>query len=122
MIIGPVYLGLIIASFLVLAYSYTRQRDYIYECSLLDEKIAMGSSLQARTLAWVMSTNLLLVIFTLGLALPWAKVRMARLVVENTKVDTSIGFDEYMTEKQDAQSSLGEQIGDAFDVDVGIAI
>ena len=52
--------------------------------------------------------------------MPWAKVRMARLILENTQVDTSQGFSEYLTQKQKEQSSLGEQIGDAFDVDVGI--
>jgi len=60
-----------------------------------------------------------LVIITAGLYYPWAKVRMTRLMVENTLVDTSYGFDDYITEKQE-ESSLGEQIGDAFDVDVGL--
>ena len=60
-----------------------------------------------------------MVIITAGLYYPWAKVRMTRLMVENTLVDTSYGFDDYITEKQE-ESSLGEQIGDAFDVDVGL--
>ncbi len=67
-----------------------------------------------------MITNFLLVIVTLGLGVPWAKVRMARLFLENTHVDTSIGIDSYLTQRQEEQSSLGEQIGDAFDVDVGV--
>jgi len=60
-------------------------------------------------------------VITIGLAFPWAKVRMARLMLENTLVDTSVGFDEYITQKQNEESSLGDQIGDAFDVDVGVA-
>jgi len=42
-------------------------------------------------------------------------------MLENTLVDTEYGFDAYLSEKQEEQSSLGEQIGDAFDVDVGVA-
>ena len=68
-----------------------------------------------------MISNLFLVILTLGLAFPWAKVRVARLMLENTLVDTEIGFDEYISQKQAEVSALGDQIGDAFDVDVGVA-
>lgn len=120
LLIGILYLGFIIVSLLIVAYLYTRQRTYIYDNSNLDKKITFASMLKARPLAWVMITNFIIVIFTLGLGLPWAKVRMARLILENTQVDTSQGFSEYLTQKQKEQSSLGEQIGDAFDVDVGI--
>ena len=119
-VFGIFYLGLIISSFIIIAYSYTRQRAYILDNSVLDEKITFASTLKARQFAWVTVSNFILVICTLGFALPWAKVRMARLILENTHVDTSIGFDDYVTQKQNEQSSLGEQIGDAFDVDVGL--
>ena len=65
---------------------------------------------------------LLIIIFTLGLGSPWAHVRMARYMAEHTKVDTSEGFDEYVTQQLNEQSALGDQLGDAFDVDVGIGI
>jgi len=119
-VIGLVYLGFILISMLVIAYYMTRAREYIYDNSSLDEKITFASTLKAWPLAWVMITNFLLIIITLGLGMPWAKVRMARLFLENTQVDTSIGIDSYLTQRQEEQSSLGEQIGDAFDVDVGV--
>jgi len=119
-IILSVYGGLIFASMLILAYSMTRQRTYIFENTTLDEKIKFASTLEAKPLVWVMFTNLIAILLTIGLAFPWAKVRMARLMVENTLVDTEHGFDAYMTQKQKEESSLGEQIGDAFDVDVGL--
>ncbi len=121
-VIGLVYLGFILISMFVLAYFVTRTRTYIYDNSNLDNKITFASNLKALPFTWVMITNFLLVIFTLGLGLPWAKVRIARLFLENTNVDTSVGIDNYLTQRQEEQSSLGEQIGDAFDVDVGIGI
>ena len=120
LLVPVVYLLFIIASMFVIAYSLTRQRSYVYANTRLDSKINFASTLKAKSLSWVMISNLFLILFTFGLAFPWAKVRVARLVVENTLVDTSIGFNEYMTEKQNEESSLGEQIGDAFDVDVGL--
>lgn len=122
LVIGPVYFAMIAASFLVIAYAYARQRTYIFANSRLDETIGFASTLRASSLAWVMATNFVAIIFTLGLALPWAKVRMARLILDNTQVNTEVGFDQYLTQKQEEQSSLGEQIGDAFDVDVGMGI
>ena len=121
-IVFLLYFGFVLVGVAAIAYSTTRQREYIYENSKLDEKIAFASIIKARQLMWVMVSNLLLIIFTLGIATPWVKVRIARLFLENTEVDTRIGFDEYVTQKQQEQSSLGDQIGDAFDVEVGIGI
>jgi len=117
-----VYVAFIFTIITLLSYSYARQRKYIYENTKLDGVIAFSSSLRARRIAWVSVTNLLLVIVTLGLATPWAKVRMAKVLLENTHVDTSVGFDNYVSQKQAEQSSLGEQIGDAFNVDVGVGL
>ncbi len=61
-------------------------------------------------------------VFVAGLVFCWAKVRMARLMLTGTHVDTQVGFDEYVTEKQSQESSLGDQIGDAFNVDIGIGV
>ena len=119
---GIVYIAIIVIFMFILAYSITRYRSYIYENTSLDGKISLASTLSAIPLSWVMISNLLAVILTLGLALPWAKVRMARLILVNTHVNTEAGFDQYLTQKQKEESSLGEQIGDAFDVDVGLAL
>lgn len=121
-IIAAIYLGFIFLTFLIAGYSYTRQHNYIVNNTVLDDKIALASTLKARSFALLMITNLLLVLVTLGLGLPWAKVRMARFIVENTQVDTEAGFEGYVTQQQEYQSSLGDQIGDAFDIDAGLAI
>jgi uncharacterized membrane protein YjgN (DUF898 family) len=121
-IVGLAYLGMILASMFIMAYSMTRQRTYVYNNTTLDDEISFGSTLKAKQFAWVMITNFLAVIATLGLAMPWAKVRVARVMLENTQVHATAGFDQYMTQKQNESSSLGEQIGDAFDVDVGLGL
>ena len=121
-VIGVTYLGFIVISMFVFSYTHARQRQYIFENTKLDSKITFSSTLDAMPLAWVSISNFLAIIFSLGLALPWAKVRAARLVLENSSVDTDAGFDQYVTQQQARQSALGEQLGDAFDVDLGIGI
>jgi uncharacterized membrane protein YjgN (DUF898 family) len=120
--IFPVYIGLIGIGLFVRAYFYTRQRTYLIENLSLDRHITFVSTLTVRSYVWVLLSNFLLIIVTIGLATPWASVRLARVVIENTQLHSEAGFDKYFTEKQEQQSSLGEQIGDAFDVDMGIGI
>ena len=119
--IAMIYAVMIFAMIPILSYSLTRQRTYVFDNIMLDNKISFKSTLRARDMMWVIFTNILMVLLTIGFAAPWAKVRMARLVLENTQVETEQGFDEYLTQKQNEESSLGDQIGDAFDVDVGVA-
>ncbi len=121
-LIAGLYLAFILVAVVSFSYVYARQRRYIFENTKLDEKIGFMSSLRATPMAWVSVSNIFLVICTLGLGIPWAKVRIMRLITENTHVDTSHGLSDYVTQQQEYQSSLGDQIGDAFDVDVGIGI
>jgi len=114
------YIGTLLGMLVIMAYVVSRERAYIYENTLLDNKIAFESTLGAREFAFVMFTNFLLVAFTLGLATPWAKVRVAKVMLANTLVDTSVGFDEYITQQQTKVSAIGEQIGEAFDVDIDV--
>ncbi len=120
--IGVIYFILIVASFIIAAYTKARQRLYIFSNTTLDNDITFASTLKARSLAWVMISNLFLIILTLGLAFPWAKVRMIRLTLENTQVDSEQGFEHYISQQQQSQSAIGEQIGDTFDVDFGVGI
>ncbi len=114
------YLGFMVSFLLVGAYIVSRTRAYIYENTLLDNRVSFKSTLGARALAWVMFTNFLMIIVTIGFAMPWAKVRMARLMLENTLVDTSVGFDDYITQEQERGGAIGEQIGEVFDVDIDV--
>ncbi len=57
----------------------------------------------------------------MGIGSAWAAVRMSRYVTTNTWIDDSnITLDDYLTQKVQEQSAIGEEIGDAFDVDVGV--
>ena len=114
------YMAIIYLGTLAVAYYSGRNRNYIYGNAKLDEKINFASTIRTKPYAWIMMTNFLAVLFSIGLAYPWAKVRMTRYMLEHTEVSTEAGFDEYLSEKQKIESSLGDQIGDAFNVDVGI--
>jgi uncharacterized membrane protein YjgN (DUF898 family) len=120
--LGLLYLVFLLSSFIVVAYFQAQVRQYVFGNTLLNSKVSFSSSLTTTSLAWLMMSNFILVIMTLGLATPWAKVRRVKLVLNRTLVDVESGFDGYITQQKGQQSALGEQIGDAFDVDIGVGV
>ena len=117
-----IYIILIIASIFITAYKTTKDREYIFKNTTLGEKIKFSSTLEPLAFGWVVFSNLLLILISLGFATPWTKVRLARYVLSHTFVESEEGLDVFITEKTEEQSALGEQIGDAFDVDVSVGI
>lgn len=77
------------------------------------------STVKAWPLAWIEMTNLLGMVFTLGLFYPWAAVRKMRYQLENTTLDTPGGLGEFEAAQGEAGEALGEELGEFFDVDFG---
>lgn len=118
-----IYFGFIATFLFATAYSFSRQRQYLFANTTLDRAITFKSTVRARGYFYVLLTNMLLVLFTIGLAMPWAKVRVARYIADNSWIEASeIDINHYLTQKEKEQSALGEEIGDVLDIDVGIAI
>lgn len=67
-------------------------------------------------------SNLLVLIATLGLAYPWVSVRLAKYYAENTMFFFKISLDDFVAGEEETLSALGEEIGEAFDMDMDIAI
>ena len=80
----------------------------------------LRSNLQIAPLVWIYVTNLLGIVFTLGLFYPWAKVRQTRYQLENMAVDSDGNLSGFMADATPKTSALGEEAGDFFDVDFGL--
>jgi uncharacterized membrane protein YjgN (DUF898 family) len=80
----------------------------------------LRSNLQIAPLVWIYVTNLLGIVFTLGLFYPWAKVRQTRYQLENMAVDSDGNLSGFMADATPRTSALGEEAGDFFDVDFGL--
>lgn len=118
-----IYFGFIATFLFATAYSFSRQRQYLFENTTLDNAITFKSTVDAKGYFSVLVTNMLLVLFTIGLALPWAKVRVARYIADNSWIEASdMDINSYLTQKEQEQSAIGEEIGDVLDIDIDIAI
>lgn len=68
---------------------------------------------------WLLFTNTLGIVVTLGLFIPWARVRTARYKAEHTRVLAVGDLDAFAADEREAVNSVGEGVGDLFDIEVG---
>lgn len=71
---------------------------------------------------WVFISNSLVVGLTLGLAYPWAKVRMARLTANSLSFRSAGNLGDIVASQSKEKSAIGEELGQVYDVDVGFGI
>ena len=116
-ILGPLLaMGLYL---FVFAYVSVRTNNLIYNTTSLQQH-GFESTLAVGRLAWIYLSNWFLVAITLGLATPWAKVRLANYRAECLTLLAEGSIDEFVAAEEQSVSSLGEEIGDAFDMDIGL--
>ncbi|MFU8836760.1 MAG: YjgN family protein [Thiohalomonadaceae bacterium] len=115
--IGPLFL--MAAYLLAFAYVTANTSNLIYNQSNLDVH-GFDSRLVFTRLAFIYFTNGLLILFTLGLAIPWAKVRLARYRAECLSLNAEGELDSFIAAEDQRRSALGEEIGEAFDIDIGL--
>lgn len=78
------------------------------------------STLNAKELAVIYFTNWLMIVLTLGLAYPWAKVRLARYRADHLSVMVDGSLNAFIAAEEEQVNSLGEELGEAFDIDIGL--
>lgn len=80
----------------------------------------LKSSLRARDLAWIYFTNILGIMLSFGLLVPWAKVRTMRYRMNKLELLAANNLDQFVQAEQSKASALGEEVGEVFDLDIGI--
>ena len=88
----------------------------------------MGSFAYDSALTWIpllplfalYASNFFLVVLTLGLYVPWAKVREMRLQLASLRVLVEGDLDRFVAAAGEGVDAVGEELGDLFDVDFGL--
>jgi uncharacterized membrane protein YjgN (DUF898 family) len=96
----------------------------VFNLSLNRAKFDGRHELCSRVSPWVMSwiviSNLLLILVTLGLFYPWARVRMTRYETTRLSLVAASDLDEYTSELERARSAVGEEVAGFFDLGIGL--
>jgi uncharacterized membrane protein YjgN (DUF898 family) len=78
------------------------------------------STLRARDLAWLYVSNIIAVFATLGLAVPWVTIRMARYRASKLCVVGAASLESFVAAPGVVGTATGSEVGDLFDVDVSL--
>ena len=116
-----VYFALIFA-FLPAAVIYRAMvRNTIYAHTVLEGGHRFISSVRPLRMLALVVTNVIVVVCTLGLALPWAQIRLARFMAYNTAVVPIGSLDAFAGKVQADQSAIGDAFADLEGFDIGAA-
>ncbi len=80
----------------------------------------LESNMSKRTTVWIFFTNSLLILLTLGLYTPWAKVRMASYRASCTTAVIAGDLDKFIGTQVEQVNAFGQEFGDVFDMDIAI--
>lgn len=103
-----------------LGYTQSRVANLVYCNTTLEGGVSMRSTLRARTLAGVYFINALAIVFSLGLALPWAAIRVVRVRAAALEVVSAEGIDRFVAGAAPAVGATGEEVGELFAFDVAL--
>lgn len=104
---------------LVFVFVTVSEANLIYNMSGI-EKHGLTSTLKVSEWLGLQITNGLAILLTAGLALPWTQIRMARYKANHLVLNANGDLDSFVADQQKQASALGEELGDVFDVEVGI--
>ena len=95
-----------------------RLQNAIWNYTTLGESTFI-SSVKSRRLFWILLTNLLGTVATLGMYRPFAQVRLARYYASSMTVVQVGALNVFAAEDGDDVAATGEETADLFDFDIG---
>jgi uncharacterized membrane protein YjgN (DUF898 family) len=79
----------------------------------------LRSNLQFKAVGWLFLSNTIAIIFSLGLLIPYAQIRMTRYQLGMMSLQAT-NLDQITANNQHEEGALGESMIDAFDLDIGL--
>ena len=107
----------------VIGYTYltTRLQNYFFNNTKVGEH-QLYLKLNHWRVLWIRMSNLVVIALTLGLMIPWAKVRMARYQIQQMSLIPDGDLDVAVSEEQAKISAMGEEFGEGMDLDLGLGV
>ena len=97
-------------------------RNAIYAGASLEGGHRFGSTISPPTLVWIAIGNAVAIVASVGMLLPWARIRIARYLCAHTSVTPAGSLDEFVGEAERRQSAFGDAFMDIEGIDVGAAV
>jgi uncharacterized membrane protein YjgN (DUF898 family) len=79
-----------------------------------------SSNLKVGKMFWIYLSNFAAVLLSVGLLIPWAKIRIARYRLESLALQTEDNLDGIVAAEQERVRATGEELAEVLDVDLGL--
>ena len=99
-------------------YLYAKKLNYSWNNTSLGG-MTFRFSLEVPDLIWIRLSNLVLSFLSLGLLIPWARVRRARYILSRIEVSMPAGIDDIRAVSISDEDALGDTAADFFDWEIG---
>jgi len=110
------YLGLF---FVVMPFVWSRFLNLVWG-NMSIGALRFSSTVRARGMLWIMLTNFLGMVCTLGLFWPWAVVRMMRYRIENLALENAEALDGFVGQAAQESAAAGDEAAEWLDLDLGL--
>ncbi len=95
-------------------------RNIMVKTLTLSEVMEFNSDIHPGRFIWISLSNLVAVVVTIGLLLPWATVRIYRYLAECTQTRIHGDMNQFVDDARVLQSSFGQEFADFEGIDVSI--
>lgn len=110
-IVGLFYLGF----FAVMVFLKVRYTNLMWNSTHLAMH-RFESTLRVRDMMWLYASNLVAIVCSIGLAVPWAMIRLARYRAEHFAVVATGSIDDFAAEAEGQHGATGAELVDALDL------
>lgn len=104
---------------LIIIYIQTRTINLVFASSTVKGH-QFESRLRVRNMFYIYISNILVIIVSLGLMIPWCTIRLARYRLKNMSLIASGSLDDFIANQQNEVKATASEFVDAFDVDLGL--
>ncbi|NDP48939.1 MAG: DUF898 domain-containing protein [Sulfuriferula multivorans] len=109
------YLMTLVAGAMIMA----RTANLFYNATTIGP-VGFQSSQRARDLIWLYFSNLVLIALTVGIFIPWAKVRLARYRAGRLAVTGPVDLGQFAAGQHQTSTATGAEMADLFDLNIGL--
>ena len=97
-------------------------RNIHFNNSVIDGIHHLQSSLHPGRFIWIVITNTIVSLLTLGLMIPWGRIRLARYMASITALNSNGALDGYTSSVQESAGVISAEYADleGFDIDIGV--
>jgi uncharacterized membrane protein YjgN (DUF898 family) len=117
-LIGLAVLSLVLSLLVPAIYVDTRLANYAWSETRLGPH-RFGLDLAFGRVLWLWFSNLVAIVVSIGLLIPWARVRMARYRIERLRLAVAGSLDGLIAAEHQRLAATGDELGEALGLDLG---